>query len=289
MTALVRAARPAQWVKNVFVVAPAVFAQELFATEVLGRTALAFLGFCLAASSVYLINDLRDREEDRLHPLKRHRPLASGELSPRFAVVGLLVAIAGAAGLAALLGLGYAGWIAIYVTINVAYSTWLKHVVIVDVMVVASGYVLRVLAGAAAIQVHVSRWLLLCTILLALFLILSKRRHEVTTLQGDAAGHRSVLSHYGPEFLDQMINVVTPAAVVAYALYAVDTSTVERFGTDALVWTVPLVLFGVFRYLYLTYQVRGAKNPTEEILTDVPSLVNLALWSGAVLWIVYGA
>lgn len=286
--ALWRAARPVQWVKNVFVLAPAVFAHELFAPATLRRSAIAFAAFCAIASTVYLLNDLRDREEDRRHPLKRHRPLASGELSVAAAVLGVAIFLGIASALSAVLGLDFGAWLAVYLAINLGYSAFFKHVVILDVMFVASGYVIRVLAGATAVDVDVSRWLLLCTILLALFLILSKRRHELETLAEEASGHRAVLSRYGPSFLDQMINVVTPSAVVAYALYAVDEATVERFGSDALVWTVPLVLFGVFRYLYLVYQRPGRRNPTEEVLTDVPSLVNLALWGCAVLWIVYG-
>ena len=155
-------------------------------------------------------------------------------------------------------------------------------------MAVSSGYVIRVLAGAAAIDVEVSRWLLLCTIFLALFLIFSKRRHELVLLADEAAEHRSVLDHYSPAFLDQMINVVTASTVVSYALYAVDDSTVEKFGSDRLVYTLPMVLFGVFRYLYLIYQRHEKRNPTEAVLRDLPSVINVVLWGVVVLWIVYG-
>ena len=174
-----------------------------------------------------------------------------------------------------------------YASLNVLYSAGLKHVVILDVMIVALGFVLRVLAGGFAVGVELSSWLLLCTIFLALFLAFSKRRHELVLLAEDAAGQRRVLADYSPAFLDQMINVVTAASVVSYALYAVSPETAARHHSEWLVYTVPLVLFGIFRYLYLIYQAPGRRNPTEAILTDLPFLVNLALWGLAVLWIVY--
>ena len=285
---LLRAMRPVQWVKNVFVLAPIVFAERLLDPAIVSRALLAFAAFCLAASAIYLFNDLRDREEDRRHPVKRHRPIASGALSPAVALAAAAVLALLALACALSLGAEFSILLAIYLGTNLLYSSWLKRVVILDVMAVASGYVVRVIAGAVAIAVVVSNWLLLCTIFLALFLILSKRRHEVVLLADEAAGHRAVLGHYSPAFLDQMINVVTAAAVVSYALYAVDDDTVERFGSDHLVYTVPLVLFGIFRYLYLTYQKVEARNPTEAILFDLPSVANLALWGLMVLWIVYG-
>jgi 4-hydroxybenzoate polyprenyltransferase len=288
LISLLRAMRPHQWVKNGFVLAPVVFAQELGRAGTLLHALQAFGAFCAAASAVYLVNDLRDREEDRRHPLKKSRPIASGALSVGAARVAASL-LAGLAILASLsLGREFLGLVVIYLAINLLYSSWLKQVVILDVMVVASGYVIRVLAGSVAVGVNTSNWLLLCTIFFALFLIFSKRRHELTLLEGDAAAHRSVLSHYSPAFLDQMINVVTASTVVSYALYAVDSNTVARFGTDRLVYTVPLVLFGVFRYLYLIYQRPEPRNPTEAVLTDLPSLANVLLWGLVVLWIVYG-
>ncbi len=285
---LFRALRPVQWVKNVFVLAPIVFAEQLGDTEVLGRAMLAFVAFCFAASAIYLFNDLRDREEDRRHPLKQHRPIASGALSVPAAIVAALVLAALALALALSFGTVFTILLVVYLAINLLYSSGLKHVVILDVMAVSSGYVIRVLAGAAAIDVEVSRWLLLCTIFLALFLIFSKRRHELVLLADEAAGHRAVLDHYSPAFLDQMINVVTASTVVSYALYAVDDSTVEKFGSDRLVYTLPMVLFGVFRYLYLIYQRHEKRNPTEEVLRDLPSVINVVLWGVVVIWIVYG-
>lgn len=285
LLALLRAMRPAQWTKNVFVLAPVVFAQRLDQSAAVGRVALAFAALCAAASAIYLFNDLRDREEDRRHPLKRRRPIASGALAPGAAAVAAVALGLGALGLAALLAPGVLGLVAVYLGINLLYATWLKRVVILDVMAVASGYVIRVEAGALAVPVAVSSWLLLCTIFLALFLIFSKRRHELELLQDGAAERRAVLSHYSPAFLDQMINVVTASTVVAYALYAVDDDTVARFGSERLVWTVPLVLFGIFRYLYLVYQHAEARSPTETLLRDPPFLINVALWGLLVVWI----
>ena len=285
---LIKALRPVQWVKNVFVLAPIVFAERLADPEMLGKVGLAFTAFCFAASCIYLVNDLRDREEDRLHPLKKHRPIASGALPVPVAMATSVVFGLLGLGVSYFLGLEFLAILAVYICINLLYSSWLKRKVILDVMAVSSGYVLRVMAGAAAIQVEVSKWLLLCSIFLALFLIFSKRRHELVLLADDAAGHRSVLSHYSEAFLDQMINVVTASTVVSYALYCVDERTIERFGNDHLIYTIPLVLYGVFRYLYLTYQRPEQRNPTEALLSDKPFVVNVILWGLLVLWILYG-
>jgi len=285
LRALVRALRPLQWVKNLFALAPLVFAQRLGDPQSVVRGGLIFLCFCAAASAVYLVNDLRDREEDRRHPLKQHRPIASGAVDPRLATATTLLLAAVSLTLGWHLGTRVSLIIVLYFLINLLYTFGAKHVVILDVMAVASGYVLRVQAGAEAIPVSVSRWLILCTIFLALFLILSKRRHELLLLRDGAGAHRAVLSHYSPAFLDQMMNVVTASTVVSYALYVVDDDTVARFGSDRLVWTVPLVLFGIFRYLYLVYQVRDARNPTETVVTDLPSVINIMIWGGVVLWL----
>ena len=280
--------RPAQWAKNLFVLAPLVFGERLLDGEVSLRAFLALLAFCFASSSVYLINDLRDREEDRRHPLKRLRPLAAGTLSAPAAIAAVVVLAAVAAGIAAWLGSGFALILGAYLLLNLLYTFQFKHMVILDVMSISFGFVLRVEAGAEATGIEVSRWLFLCTIFLALFLAFSKRRHEITLLAGAASGQRRVLDHYSPAFLDQMINVVTASSVVSYALYAVAPETVSKYGTQDLVWTIPLVLYGIFRYLYLMYQRPGERNPTEAILRDGPFLINILLWGLAVVWIVYG-
>ncbi len=280
--------RPAQWAKNLFVLAPLVFGDRLLDAQAAARAGLAVLAFCCASSAVYLINDLRDREEDRKHPLKRLRPLAAGTLGVATAVAAMVLLAATAAGLAVWLGWPFALLLGTYLALNVLYTLWFKHMVILDVMSISLGFVLRVEAGGMAVGVDVSRWLFLCTTFLALFLAFSKRRHEITLLAGAASGQRRVLDNYSPAFLDQMINVVTASSVVSYALYAVSPETQEKFGSQNLVYTIPLVLYGIFRYLYLLYQRPGERNPTEAILRDPPFLINILLWGLAVLWIVYG-
>lgn len=288
LSSLVRSMRPAQWAKNLFVLAPLAFAGGLGKVPLVERGLLAFAAFCAASSAIYLVNDLRDREQDRNHPLKRHRPIAAGTLPAPVAALAAALLVVLALGAAVLLGRGFGVVVAIYLLLNGAYNAGLKNVVILDALIIALGFVLRVLGGAAAVAVAVSHWLLLCTIFLALFLAFSKRRHEIGLLADDAARQRQVLDHYSPAFLDQMINVVTASAVVCYALYAVAPETEAKYGGHALLYTIPLVLFGVFRYLYLVYQRPGEVNPTEAILRDRPFLANLVLWGLAVLWIVYG-
>jgi 4-hydroxybenzoate polyprenyltransferase len=281
--------RPGQWVKNFFVLAPLIFAESLREPNLLARTGLAFAVFCALSSAVYLLNDLVDRERDRRHPLKRHRPLASGTLAP--AVAGAALAILAAAALAGALLLGTKTLAVglIYLAINVAYSLGLKHVVILDSMAVSSGYVLRVLAGGYAAQVPVSSWLLLCTTFLALFLTFSKRRHELVLLAERAGEQRQVLNQYSAELLDQLINVVTASSLLSYALWAVSEEAHPNLGSNGLLATLPFVLFGIFRYLFLIHRSSDQRNPTEAMLHDPPFVTNLALWGLAILLLLYGA
>lgn len=283
---LLRSLRPAQWVKNIFVLLPVAFAGELDDPEALLRAVIAFAVFCALSSSVYLLNDLVDRERDRLHPVKRHRPLASGALQPAPALAAALLLLFGALAVAGWLGTTVLVLSGAYLLQNVLYSMLLKHVVILDIMVVAVGFVLRVLMGGQAVGVAVSQWLLLCTIFLALFLAASKRRHELLLLEGEAVRQREVLGHYSTGFVDQIIHVVTASTLMAYALYTTSDETIERFG-PYLLYTVAFVLFGIFRYLYLVYQVRHPKNPTEAMLTDPPFVLNLVLWAGTVGALLY--
>ncbi len=285
---LLKSLRPTQWPKNVFVLAPLVFGGMLLDSRVTLCAVLALVAFCCASSAVYLINDIRDREEDRRHPLKRLRPIAAGTLKVPVAVLAVAVLVGAAGFLAVQLGRPFALVLGTYLILNVLYTLWLKHMVILDVMTIAISFVLRVEAGSTATGIEISRWLLLCTIFLALFLAFSKRRHEITLLAHEASGQRPVLDHYSPAFLDQMINVVTASSVVSYALYCVAPETVEKYHTQDLVFTIPLVLYGIFRYLYLMYQRPGERNPTEAILRDPPFLINILLWGLVVVWIVYG-
>jgi 4-hydroxybenzoate polyprenyltransferase len=287
LSGLVAAMRPRQWTKNVFVLAPLVFSQSLTDPRALARAGLAFVAFCMAASAVYLFNDLRDREEDRRHPLKKLRAIASGRVSPATAGTAAAVLAAAALACAAGLGLSVAAIVAVYLTLNALYSSGLKAVAILDVLVLSLGFVLRVLGGGEAIGVAVSAWLLLCTIFVSLLLAVAKRRHELILLADGAPDQRRVLDHYSPLLLDQMINVVTAGSVLAYALYSISPETVERFQTRYLVYTIPFVLFGIFRFLYLVYQGTSDLNPTESMLKDAPFLINLALWAATVTSIIY--
>jgi len=275
-------------VKNLFVVVPLVFAHRLDHIELAWRSAAAFAAFCAAASAVYLLNDLRDRDADRLHPVKRRRPIAAGELASGTALAAAALLALASLLLAWRLGPGFSTCLGLYLGLNVLYSLGLKRIVILDVMTIALGFVLRVEAGALAIAVEVSSWLLLCTIFVALFLGFAKRRHELALQPASSSGTRAVLEHYSLPFVDQMINVVTASTVVAYALYTVDPATAARLGTRHLVATVPLALFGIFRFLFLLYQKSELSSPTDAILHDPPFLVNLALWGATVLVLIYG-
>lgn len=280
--------RPHQWVKNAFVLAPLVFSGR--ATEpAAGAAALgAALLFCLLSSGIYAVNDAFDREADRVHPLKRHRPVASGRIPHvRALQVGLLLALT-AIGLAFLLSPGFGGIAAGYVALNLAYTKWLKSLVILDVFAIASFFLLRLVGGAVAIAVAPSTWLLLCGGLLALYLGFTKRRHELLTLGEESRDHRAVLSHYSPEFLDQMSSVLLSVTIVSYIMYTLTSETAEALGTDALTYSVAFVLYGVFRYLYLVHR-RGAGSPTETLLADGPLMVNVALWLSYCGWVIYSA
>ena len=288
VAALIRSLRPRQWTKNLIVFFGLIFGEQLRNPEAVVRATLAFAIFCALSGVVYLINDIRDREADRMHPVKSRRPIASGAVGVEAA--GLTALLIGAAAIAGAFVLTPAfGVVAVaYVSLLTLYSVWLKHIVILDVITLAAGFVLRAYAGAVAINVQFSHWLLLLTLLSALFLALSKRRAELITLAEDAKGHRRSLAEYSPYLLDQMIGVVTACTLLAYAFYTIDDETVLKFGTDALLWTVPFPLYGIFRYLYLVHQREGGGDPSETLLTDRPIQLCVALWGLAVIWILYG-
>ncbi|MBI4557366.1 MAG: decaprenyl-phosphate phosphoribosyltransferase [Candidatus Hydrogenedentes bacterium] len=286
----VQALRCEQWIKNLFVFAPPMFGRQLLVPEQLSGAALTFVAFCLASSSTYIINDFVDIERDRAHPVKKDRPLASGRLSVGFAaMLGIVCALLALVISGVLVSKAVAGVIAAYVVANVAYSLVLKHVVILDVMFIAVGFILRILAGAVATAVQPSHWLLLCTLNVSLFLGFAKRRSEIVVLQDKAGDHREVLEHYSTAFIDQMVAIVTGATLVCYILYSVDEATVARFGTDQLILTVPFVMYGLFRYLYLSYHHTHGVNPAKTMLGDVSFLVNLALWGITCLYVIYWA
>ena len=267
--------------------AGALFGAHLFDVTALLHAAATFAIFCALSGAVYLFNDFADRAADQRHPLKRERPIASGALSPDLALaVGAALGIGGIAAAAAVRPM-LAAIAAAYFALLLVYSFVLKHLVIIDALTISAGFVLRAAAGAVAVAVPISHWLLVCTTLLALFLSFSKRRHELTLLADGAIDHRPILHEYSPYLLDQMIAVVTASTLVAYALYATDADTAQRLGTSRLGLTIPFVLYGIFRYLYLVHQKRTGGSPTELLVTDRPLLVCVALWSLAVALILY--
>jgi 4-hydroxybenzoate polyprenyltransferase len=279
--------RPRQWVKNLFVFAGVIFAQKLF-TPLIWPALATFAVFCALSGAIYLLNDVADRERDRRHPTKRARPIAAGRLGVGAAVAAAAVLMAGGLGASLAISRPLAAVALAYAALLGAYSAWLKNLVIVDVLVVASGFVLRAVAGAVAIDVEISGWLLICTILIALFLALGKRRHEWLALAAEAPDHRPILAEYSAGLLDQMIAVVTASTVTAYALYTMSPETVAKFDTHLLPATLPFVLYGIFRYLYLLYRRQLGGNPSELFLNDRPLLLNTLLWILAVLAIIYG-
>lgn len=286
-SALWRALRPRQWVKNLLVLAPVLFSQNLFNPQAVGRGLVAFGLFCLVSSAGYLVNDVWDLAQDRRHPSKRVRPLASGALGVPVALVAAVVLMLAGLGGALASGGAFALALAAYAVVSVAYSFALKHYVIMDVLAIAAGFVLRAVAGALAIGVEMSSWLLVCTTLLALFLGFSKRRSELLLLKEDAGHHRQVLDEYNPHFLDMMIGIVTAATVTCYTLYTISPETSQRFHTRWLLLTLPFVLYGIFRYLYLVYHKQRGGDPTETALTDAATVVNLLLWIASVFVVLY--
>ncbi len=273
--------RPQQWTKNLLVLAPLLFADQFSLPRQCLRALLMFAAFCLISSATYVMNDLVDRKADQAHPRKRNRPIASGAVAPRTAVaIAVLLLVAGlalgwsATRLALACALGY-------VILQAAYTTFLKQVVILDVMAIAAGFVLRAVAGAFAIEVVISPWLLICTILLSLFLALSKRRSELLASDRPAA-HRQVLGEYNLAFLDQLIAIVTSCTVLAYVLYTYSEQTMQKFPSHLMPLTLPFVLYGVFRYLYLIYRRSEGGEPEILLIKDLPLLVSIVLWGAAV-------
>jgi 4-hydroxybenzoate polyprenyltransferase len=280
LNAWIRAIRPEQWLKNGFVLSPLVFSGKALIWDAQWRALVAFGSFCAVASAVYLMNDVIDREADRLHPGKANRPLASGLIKPGSALV--VASVLGVIGLAAgaLAGTGVAAVLIAYLGLNVLYGTWLKNVVIVDVFVIAAFFVMRLVAGALAVHVSPSIWLLLCGGLLALYLGFAKRRHELVLLGGSSPTHRAVLASYSTPFLDQLSVVLLSVTVVSYIMYTLESDTARIVGSEALSYSTAFVLYGVLRYLYLVHRNEGG-NPTETLLTD------RALMAAVILWGVY--
>ena len=279
--------RPRQWTKNLLLFAGIIFSKNLFSLPLLYKSVLGFVAFCFISGTAYIINDLLDLKQDRIHPVKSLRPLASGKISVFWALVTAAVIGGSSLWLSFYLNV-MLGWMAsLYLILMIGYSFLFKKIVIVDVLVIASGFVLRAAAGAVVIGVTISSWLLVCTIFLALFLALCKRRHELVILNQNAQDHRKILGEYSSYLLDQMIAVVTASTVMAYALYTTSKETIEKFETRNLVFTIPFVLYGIFRYLYLVHQKEMGGSPELILLKDKGMIINIFLYLIAGALILY--
>jgi 4-hydroxybenzoate polyprenyltransferase len=284
--AWLRLLRPKQWVKNTFVLAPLLFSGKALDGGSVLRALAAFVLFCLIASAVYAFNDVVDRSVDRVHPTKRRRPVAAGAIPPRRALV-LSAALAATSMVGGwLVSPALLALLASYATLNLLYTYRLKHVVIIDVFCIAAFFVFRLLAGTSAIAVEPSVWLLLCGSLLALYLGFAKRRNELLLLGGDRTSHRTVLSQYSAEFLDQVSIVLLSTTVISYVMYTLNSATAMQVGSEALTYSTAFVLYGVFRYQYLAHHHSGG-DPTETLLTDRPLLVSVLLWFAYCAYVAY--
>lgn len=279
--------RPTQWIKNLLVLAPLIFSKNLFNYSLFCKAFIGFFLFCLLTSSIYILNDIVDAEEDREHPQKRNRPLASRKLKVStafiFALFILTLSLVLSFYLNTRFGLASLG----YLILNLVYTMNLKHVLILDVFCIAAGFLLRIIGGAVVINVEISRWLLICTLLLSLFLGLSKRRHELVILGAKSVNHRKVLDEYDLPFLDMMVGIIAACTVMSYVLYTISDETIHKFNTNKLILTIPFVFYGIFRYLYLVCRKTEGGNPIDNILLDAPLVLTIVLWVFTVGIILY--
>lgn len=290
---LLRAMRPRQWIKNVFVFTALLFSEERLWLEfnAVIRVCIAFAAFCMAASAIYLINDLVDIEKDRAHPRKRNRPLASGKLSPVIAAIAAVVLIGITLPIAYLIDRQDFGFLTVLVSYIVIqgllYTYWLKHIVILDILIIAAGFVLRTVGGAAVLDISITSWLLVCMGLLALFLGIGKRRHELVLLDEGAGEHRRILNEYSIPMLDQMMSIVTASIVMTYSMTTFSAPVAPKEPYPVLMITIPFVVYGIFRYLYLIYQRDGGGSPEDLVLKDVPLAGSIILWGMTVLALLF--
>jgi 4-hydroxybenzoate polyprenyltransferase len=292
-----RLMRPEQWVKNVFVIVPLIFSKNLFNVSLFSGSLLTFLSFCLAASSIYVINDIADRDLDRVHPMKKNRPIAAGTVTivEGWTVATILICASffilflGSVHITAVIP------IVLYVVMNLLYSFRLKQIVLIDVFVIAAGFILRIIAGGYAIHVKISSWLIMTTLFISIFLGIAKRRSEFVHVNHDSgqdpskSGHstRGVLEAYDLSLIDQILSISAASVIIAYALYTVSERTVKAFGTEALIFTTVFVVYGIFRYLYLIHKMGLGESPTNALLTDKPMVINLVLFITSLLAIIY--
>lgn len=280
--------RPYQWVKNLLLFSGLIFSASLFVNNDLLISILAFAIFCITSSGIYILNDLRDIEHDRINPTKKNRPLAAGKISEFKAVIIMVLLLVASAVSAFLLDKNFFFIIVMYLLLNIAYSFGLKNIVILDAMIVASGFLLRVFAGCVIIHVKVTPWLFICTLSLALTLSFGKRRNELNVLKSEAKNFRETLGFYSTQLLDIILTICCATTVVTYSLYTMANETVQRFGNQHLIISMPFVMYGIFRYLYLIYTKNKGGDPTKLLLNDFPSLLNGFLWIASILYVIYG-
>ncbi|MCX8064688.1 MAG: decaprenyl-phosphate phosphoribosyltransferase [Candidatus Hydrogenedentes bacterium] len=285
---IIKLLRIYQWTKNLLVFAALVFAGELIDIPALIKTIIAFVAFCLSASSAYILNDIIDIERDRLHPEKSQRPIPKGDISILFAIILIALLSMIAIALSFYLGIRFFIILCVYVFLTVSYSLIWKGIFLLDVLVLALGFVVRAIAGAVAINVVFSNWLIVCTLFLALFLGLAKRRSELLLLKEGAENHRSVLIYYTKEYLDQLLLVVAGGAIITYTIYTCSPEVVKRLGTDKLYLGLPFVIYGLFRYLYLVHYKNEGSDPSKVLISDIPTLACVLLWAilniGLIYW-----
>lgn len=281
MTVFLKTIRVYQWPKNLVVLVALVFAQQFHEPTQVIRSLIALIAFCAASSACYIVNDLLDIENDRKHPVKCKRPLPSGAITARGAITIACLMGAIAAGLSCWLGIPFLAAVAAYVTLVMSYSLALKHQPILDVLILALGFVVRAIAGALALGVAFSNWLVVCTLFLALFLALGKRRNELDSMEDDAHAHRAVLIHYSVPYLDALILIMACSTLLTYTIYTCSPEVVARLGTDKLYITVPFVVYGLFRYLYLIQLHEGGGDPSRTLLQDKPLMATVIAWGGA--------
>lgn len=284
---LILTLRPKQWVKNLIIFAGIIFAKKFFELNYLLKTIAAFGIFCLLSGIIYIINDIVDRKADQKHPEKSKRPIAAGKLKINTAIICAIILFLIALISAYFLNFSFFLVALFYFLLMIAYSFFFKKIVILDVIVVATGFALRTFAGTVVIAVEISVWLFLCSILLALFLAISKRRHELVYLDDGGLSHRTVLGQYSKQLLDQIIAIVTASNIIAYSIYTIAPETITKFHSKNLVLTIPFVLYGIFRYLYLIYQKQMGGSPERVLLEDKPLIVSVFAWLMSILLIIY--
>jgi 4-hydroxybenzoate polyprenyltransferase len=284
-----RLLRPRQWVKNSFVLTGILFANAWRQPELVERVLLATASYCLAASGVYIVNDLIDRPHDLNHPRKKQRPLSANKVSVTAAVVVLIILWLAAFAIGFTVSRAVVTILLIYVVVNIAYSLHLKHVVILDVFIIASGFMLRILAGTIGVAIAPSQWLLLCGLMMALFLGFAKRRAELYALTEDSPTHRRVLGHYQPVLLDNMIVVTATCVIITYSLYTMSPATIQAHHTESLIYTVPFVIYGIFRYIYSLHKKNAGGDPALQIFRDPHLLVAIVGWLIVTLWLIANA